>query len=163
MLENLNSITSFSKTYQSSLTLKGGSTSHLGLLPSGKKRKPPYSVLKPLRYKVGGPSEVCARFFVRDEPHGHGVADGLLDGTALDMGLLMGCLRPHDICHQRSAPGFLCGMGPHGQGAADGLFETALDTELLLDCLRLHDICHQRSAPGGGQDCTGRAWHLARP
>ncbi len=29
-----------SKTHQSSLTLKGGSTSHLGLLPSGKKRKP---------------------------------------------------------------------------------------------------------------------------
>ena len=29
-----------SKTRQSSLTLKGGSTSHLGLLPSGKKRKP---------------------------------------------------------------------------------------------------------------------------
>ena len=29
----------FSKTHQSSLTLKGGSTSHLGLLPSGKKRK----------------------------------------------------------------------------------------------------------------------------
>ena len=50
----------FSKTHQSSLTLKGGSTSHLGLLPSGKKRKPPYSVLKPLRYKVGGPSEVFA-------------------------------------------------------------------------------------------------------
>ena len=59
----------FSKTHQSSLTLKGGSTSHLGLLPSGKKRKPPYSVLKPLRYKVGGPSEVSPaaelRFFVR--------------------------------------------------------------------------------------------------
>ena len=49
-----------SKTHQSSLTLKGGSTSHLGFLPSGKKRKPPYSVLKPLRYKVGGPSEVYA-------------------------------------------------------------------------------------------------------
>ena len=48
----------FSKIHQSSLTLKGGSTSHLGLLPSGKKRKPPYSVFKPLRYKVGGPSEV---------------------------------------------------------------------------------------------------------
>ena len=30
----------FSKTHQPSLTLKGGSTSHLGLLPSGKKRKP---------------------------------------------------------------------------------------------------------------------------
>ena len=29
-----------SKTHQSSLSLKGGSTSHLGLLPSGKKRKP---------------------------------------------------------------------------------------------------------------------------
>ena len=28
------------------------------------------SELEPLRYKVGGPSEVCARFFVRDEPHG---------------------------------------------------------------------------------------------
>ena len=50
----------FSKTHPSSLTLKGGSTSHLGLLPSGKKRKPPYSVLKPLRYMVGGPSEVYA-------------------------------------------------------------------------------------------------------
>ena len=49
-----------SKTHQSSLTLKGGSTSYLGLLPSGKKRKPPYSVLKPLRSKVGGPSEVYA-------------------------------------------------------------------------------------------------------
>ena len=30
----------FSKTYPSFLTLKEGSTSHLGLLPSGKKRKP---------------------------------------------------------------------------------------------------------------------------
>ena len=29
-----------SKTHQSSLTLKGGFTSHLGLLPSGEKRKP---------------------------------------------------------------------------------------------------------------------------
>ena len=59
-----------SKTHQSSLTLKGGSTSHLGLLPSGKKRKPPYSVLKPLRYMDGGPSEVYASsgaafFFIR--------------------------------------------------------------------------------------------------
>ena len=50
----------FSKTYPSFLTVKEGSTSHLGLLPSGEKRKPPYSVLKPLRYKVGGPSEVYA-------------------------------------------------------------------------------------------------------
>ena len=30
----------FSKTYPSFLTVKEGSTSHLGLLPSGKKRKP---------------------------------------------------------------------------------------------------------------------------
>ena len=29
-----------SKTHQSSLNLKGGPTAHLGLLPSGKKRKP---------------------------------------------------------------------------------------------------------------------------
>ena len=33
----------FSKTYPSFLTLKEGSTSHLGLLPSGKKRKPALS------------------------------------------------------------------------------------------------------------------------
>ena len=68
-----------SKTHQSSLTLKGGSTSHLGLLPSGKKRKPPYSVLKPLRYMVGGPSEVYASseaaVFVRDKPQGHTMLD----------------------------------------------------------------------------------------
>ena len=66
----------FSKTHLSSLSLKGGSTSHLGLLPSGKKRKPlllnslydPFGSpcrgqkrrSKPLRYKVGGPSEVYA-------------------------------------------------------------------------------------------------------
>jgi hypothetical protein len=64
----------FSKTHQSSLNLKGGSTSHLGLLPSGKKRKPPYSVLKPLRYKVGGPSEVFASSraaFCGMRPHGY--------------------------------------------------------------------------------------------
>ena len=35
----------FSKTHQSSLNLKGGSTSHLGLLPSGKKRKPLLSIV----------------------------------------------------------------------------------------------------------------------
>ena len=35
----------FSKTHQSSLTLKGGSTSYLGLLPSGKKRKPLLSIV----------------------------------------------------------------------------------------------------------------------
>ena len=59
-----------SKTHQSSLTLKGGSTSHPGLLPSGKKRKPPYSVLKPLRYKVSGPSEVYASFLCGMGPQG---------------------------------------------------------------------------------------------
>ena len=65
-----------SKTHQSSLNLKGGPTAHLGLLPSGKKRKPlllnslydPFSSpcrgrkrrSVPLRYMVGGPSEVYA-------------------------------------------------------------------------------------------------------
>ena len=70
-----------SKTHQSSLTLKGGSTAHLGLLPSGKKRKPPYSVLKPLRYKVGGPSEVFASSkaaFCGMRPHGHESLTGCL-------------------------------------------------------------------------------------
>ena len=42
---------------------------------------------------------------MRDEPHGYGVADGLLDGTALDTELLLDCLRLHNIYHQRSAPG----------------------------------------------------------
>ena len=65
-----------SKTHQSSLTLKGGSTSHLGLLPSGKKRKPlllnslydPFGSpcrgqkrrSEPFHSMVGGPSEVYA-------------------------------------------------------------------------------------------------------
>ena len=71
----------FSKTHQSSLTLKGGSTSHLGLLPSGEKRKPPYSVLKPLRYMVGGPSEVFASSGAAVcgmRPHGHESLRGCL-------------------------------------------------------------------------------------
>ena len=82
----------FSKTHQSSLTLKGGSTSHLGLLPSGKKRKPPYSVLKPLRYKVGGPSEVFASSraaFCGMRPHGYKSFTGCL---VLARSLLDACL-----------------------------------------------------------------------
>ena len=51
----------FSKTYPSFLTLKEGSTSHLGLLPSGKKRETaPPRRSEPLRSKVGGPSKVFA-------------------------------------------------------------------------------------------------------
>ena len=52
-----------SKTYPSFLTVKEGSTSHLGLLPSGKKRKTALRCSEPLRYKVGGaskPSPNCA-------------------------------------------------------------------------------------------------------
>ena len=45
----------FSKTYPSFLTVKEGSTSLLGLLPSGKKRKTALRCSEPLRYKVGGP------------------------------------------------------------------------------------------------------------
>ena len=56
----------FSKTYPSFLTLKEGSTSHLGLLPSGKKRETaPPRRSEPLRSKVGGPSKVFA-MVVRD-------------------------------------------------------------------------------------------------
>ena len=51
----------FSKTYPSFLTLKEGSTSHLGLLPSGKKRKTALRCSEPLRSKVGGPSKVYAK------------------------------------------------------------------------------------------------------
>ena len=51
----------FSKTYPSFLTVKEGSTSHLGLLPSGKKRKTALRCSEPLRSKVGGPSKVYAK------------------------------------------------------------------------------------------------------
>ena len=52
----------FSKTYPSFLTLKEGSTSHLGLLPSGKKRETALRCSEPLRSKVGGPSKVSPYF-----------------------------------------------------------------------------------------------------
>ena len=53
----------FSKTYPSFLTVKEGSTSHLGLLPSGKKRETaPPRRSEPLRSKVGGPSKVSPYF-----------------------------------------------------------------------------------------------------
>ena len=45
----------FSKIIPSFFTIKEGSTSHLGLLPSGKKRKTALRCSEPLRYKVGGP------------------------------------------------------------------------------------------------------------
>ena len=51
----------FSKTYPSFLTVKEGSTSHLGLLPSGKKRKTALRCSEPLRSKVGGASKPFAR------------------------------------------------------------------------------------------------------
>ena len=49
-----------SKIIPSFFTIKEGSTSHLGLLPSGKKRETALRCSEPLRYKVVGPSEVCA-------------------------------------------------------------------------------------------------------
>ena len=99
----------FSKTYPSFLTVKEGFFESLRLpfqrelhlfpqAPSSSEGggcNRSSSELKPLRYKVGGPSEVCARF--------------LCGMNRMDMGLLMGCLRLHDICHQRSAPGFCAG------------------------------------------------------
>ena len=48
----------FSKIIPSFFTIKEGSTSLLGLLPSGKKRKTALRCSEPLRYKVGGPSKV---------------------------------------------------------------------------------------------------------
>ncbi len=66
----------FSKTHQSSLTLKGGSTASPSPFPLRGQGmcQPPYSVLKPLRYKVGGPSEVFASSraaFCGMRPQGH--------------------------------------------------------------------------------------------
>ena len=52
----------FSKTYPSFLTIKEGSTSHLGLLSSGEKKETALRCSEPLRYKVGGPSKVFASF-----------------------------------------------------------------------------------------------------
>ena len=79
-----------SKTHQSSLTLKGGSTSHLGLLPSGKKRKPlllvalNHFILWLADHQRSTPAAEL-RFFVRDEPHGHTIQDVccLLDACCL--------------------------------------------------------------------------------
>ena len=75
-----------SKTYQSSLNLKGGSTSHLGLLPSGEKRKPLLLVAQnryAIRLAVHQRSTPAAelRFFVRDKPQGHGGAANATTGT----------------------------------------------------------------------------------
>ena len=81
-----------SKTYPSFLTVKEGSTSHLGLLPSGKKRKPLLSIVftTPSVPLVGDRNVALnhfilwladhqrstpaaeLRFFVRDKPQGHG-------------------------------------------------------------------------------------------
>ena len=80
----------FSKTHQSSLTLKGGSTSHLGLLPSGKKRKPLLLValnrfaIRLADHQRSTPAAEL-RFFVRDEPHRHTIQDicCLLDACCL--------------------------------------------------------------------------------
>ena len=43
-------------------SFKEGSTSHLGLLPSGKKRKTVLRCSEPLRSKVGGPSKPSPYF-----------------------------------------------------------------------------------------------------
>ena len=47
----------FPKIIPSFFTIKEGSTSHLGLLPSGKKRKTALRCSEPLRSKVGGASK----------------------------------------------------------------------------------------------------------
>ena len=60
-----------SKTHQSSLTLKGGSTSHLGLLPSGKKRKPLLSIVftTPSVPLVGDRNVALNRYAIRLADH----------------------------------------------------------------------------------------------
>ena len=74
----------FSKTNPSFLTVKEGSTSHLGLLPSGKKRKPLLlSLLTASLYgwwTIRGLRQGC---FSGDEPAGRKLAKMVVrDGTA---------------------------------------------------------------------------------
>ena len=73
----------FSKIIPSFFTIKEGSTSHLGLLPSGKKRKTALRCSEPLRYKVGGASKPspCFAGWDRLTIACYGTA-GLLLGTA---------------------------------------------------------------------------------
>ena len=70
--------------------IKEGSTSHLGLLPSGEKRKPLLLValnryaIRLADHQRSTPAAEL-RFFVRDEPHGHTIQDVccLLDACCL--------------------------------------------------------------------------------
>ena len=109
----------FSKTHPSSLTLKGGSTSHPGPLSSrAREETAPPRRSEPLRSKVGGPSKVspdCAGW------------DRLTD-TCLRAGDGLGatCLRAGD------------GLGATCLRAADGLADGAAD-RLGATCLRPAD------------------------
>ena len=67
-------------------TIKEGSTSHLGLLPSGKKRKTALRCSEPLRYKVGGPIKGLARFCGLEPP-----GNSSLQFTVFCSNLLMSC------------------------------------------------------------------------
>ena len=79
-----------SKIIPSFFTIKEGSTSHLGLLPSGEKRKPLLLValnryaIRLADHQRSTPAAEL-RFFVRDEPHGHTIQDVccLLDACCL--------------------------------------------------------------------------------
>ena len=85
-----------SKTHQSSLNLKGGPTAHLGLLPSGKKRKPLLSIVftTPSVPLVG-------------------------DRNGAQTATLYGWRTIRGLRQQRSC-GFLCGMNPPCGRAAYG-------------------------------------------
>ena len=105
----------FSKTYQSSLnlkffskinpsffTIKEGSTSHLGLLPSGKKRKPLLLValncyaIRLADHQRSTPAAEL-RFFVRDEPQGYNAGCLMLIARNLLGLLLMGAQGPDNV------------------------------------------------------------------
>ena len=83
----------FSKTHPSSLTLKGGSTSHPDPLSSGAREETaPPRRSEPLRSKVGGPSKVFARLCGMGPP---------------------GCCGGRPDAASKPSP-WLCGMGPPG-------------------------------------------------
>ena len=94
----------FSKINPSFFTIKEGSTSHLGLLPSGKKRKPLLLValnryaIRLADHQRSTPTAEL-RFFVRDEPQGYNAGCLMLIARNLQELLFMGTQGPDNVQH----------------------------------------------------------------
>ena len=119
----------FSKTYPSFLTVKEGSTSSpqapsssegggcnrsCSELSFRKPTSPPLplregppliSVFSPQGRRGNRPTRCSNRYAIRLADHQRSAPGFCAEWDRMDMGLLMGCLRLHDICYERSAPG----------------------------------------------------------